>query len=67
MIGFMNILQKNRLLFSLGEQAHWQYALINNKTITTTFLSLKLFPCGDEFYKKGKRIFFNDLISIYFL
>lgn len=67
MINFMNILQKNRLLFTLGEQAHWHYALRNNKTITTTFLSIKLFPCGDEFYVKGKRIFFNDLESIFYI
>lgn len=67
MIEFMNILQKNRLLFYLGEQAHWHYALKNNRTINTTFLSIKIFPCGDEFYIKGKRIFYNDFISIFIL
>lgn len=64
MIRFMNILQKNRMYFSLGEQAHWNFALKYNKTINVTYLSLNLFPCGDEFFIRGNRIFYNDLYSI---
>lgn len=64
MIEFMNKLQKNRFLFSLEEQAHWNFAILYNRSISITYLSIKLFPCGDEFYIKGKRIFYNDLKSI---
>lgn len=64
MIDFMNILQKNRKYIRLGEQAHWNYALKYNNTITATFLPLNLFPCGDEFYIKNNRIFYMDLKSI---
>lgn len=65
MIAFMNTLQKNRKHVKKGEQGQWNYALRYNKTITATFLPIKLFPCGDEFYIKNSRIFYNDLISIY--
>lgn len=64
---FMSILQKNRITYKLGEQANWNYALKYNKTINVTYLSIKLFPCGDEFYVKGKRLFYYDLFSILYL
>lgn len=61
----MNILKKNMRLFSLGEQANWNYALRHNNTINVTYLPIKLFPCGDEFYIRGRRIFYYDLYSIF--
>lgn len=64
MINFMNTLQENRKKINLGEQAHWNYALKYNRTISVAFLPIKLFACGDEFYVKGGRIFFDDFKSI---
>lgn len=64
MISFMKVLETNTKIFSFGEQANWNYALKYNRTISVTYLSIKMFPCGDEFYNRGKRIFYSDSYSI---